>query len=72
MPPLFLAAAEIDVYRDSSVGLADAVRRHGGRAEAPVYPGMTHLFWGYSRMVDMAKRCTGELAAFLRRELPAL
>lgn len=71
MPPLFLAAAEVDVYRDSSVGLAQAVRDHGGQAEARVYPGMTHLFWGYSRMVDAGARCTADLAAFLQRELPA-
>lgn len=70
MPPLFLAAAEIDIYRDSSVQLARAVREHGGRAESRVYEGMTHLFWGYSRMVDAAARCTADLAAFLQHELP--
>jgi acetyl esterase len=71
MPSLFLAAAEVDVYRDSSVQLAHEVRQRGGRAEVQVYAGMTHLYWGYSRMVDTAARCTADAAAFLRRELPA-
>jgi acetyl esterase len=71
MPPLFLAAAEVDVYRDSSVQLARAVREAGGSAEVKVYPGMTHLFWGYARMVDAANACTHDMAAFLSRVLPA-
>ena len=70
MPPLFLAAADIDVYRDSSVLLAQRVREAGRSAELVVYPGMTHLFWGYSRMVDTARTCTRDLAAFLTRQLP--
>jgi acetyl esterase len=70
MPPLFLAAAQADIYRDGSLKLADEVRKRGGRAEVQVYAGMTHLYWGYSRMVEAAARCTSDLAAFLRRELP--
>lgn len=71
MPPLFLAAADIDVYRDSSVLLAQRLRGAGRRAELKVYPGMTHLFWGYSRLVEAAQTCTRDLAAFLRLTLPA-
>jgi acetyl esterase len=70
MPPLFLAAAEIDVYRDSSLQLAQRVREAGRTAEAKAYPGMTHLFWGYGRMVETAQACTRDLAAFLARQLP--
>jgi acetyl esterase len=71
MPPLFLAAAEVDVYRDSSLQLAHDVSERGGRAEVQVYAGMTHMYWGYSRMVDTAARCTADIAAFLQRQLPA-
>lgn len=71
MPPLFLAAAECDVYRDSSVLLARELNKLGRRAEATVYPGMSHLFWGYSRLVQAAQACTQDLAAFLARQLPA-
>lgn len=70
MPPLFLAAAEVDVYRDSSLLLAQRAREAGRSVELVVYPGMTHLFWGYSRMVETAKACTRDLAAFLARQLP--
>ena len=69
MPPLFLAAAEIDVYRDSSLELARRLREAGRTVEAKAYPGMTHLFWGYGRMVDTAQACTRDLAAFLSRQL---
>lgn len=70
MPALFLAAAEHDVYRDSSLRLGDQVRQAGGSAEVKVYPGMSHLFWGYSRTVEAAQTCTHDLAAFLGRQLP--
>ena len=70
MPPLFLAAAQIDVYRDSSLELARRLREAGRTVEARAYPGMTHLFWGYSRMVDTAQACTRDLAGFLARQLP--
>ena len=50
MPPLFLAAAELDVYRDSSVLLARRLNGAGRSAELVVYPGTTHLFWGYMRI----------------------
>ena len=69
MPPLFLAAAEIDVYRDSSLELARRLREAGRTVEARAYPGMTHLFWGYGRMVDTAGACTRDLAAFLSAQL---
>lgn len=68
-PPLFLAAAEVDVFRDSSRRLAEHVQAAGGAAELRVYPGMTHLFFGYTRMVDGARECLQDVAAFLQREL---
>lgn len=70
MPPLFLAAAEIDVYRDSSVQLARLLCEARRPVDVKVYAGMTHLFWGYSRMVEAARRCTSDMAAFLARQLP--
>jgi len=69
MPPLFLAAAQIDVYRDSSLELARRAREAGRTVQARAYPGMTHLFWGYGRMVDTAQACTRDLAAFLSAQL---
>lgn len=31
---------------------------------------MTHLFLGYSRMVDQAQACIADIAAYLRQQLP--
>ena len=68
-PPLFLAAAEVDVFRDSSRRVAEHARAAGGTAELRVYPGMTHMFFGYTRMVERARECLQDVAAFLQREL---
>jgi acetyl esterase len=71
MPPLFLAAAQLDVYRDSSRKLAAALEAARVPCRLVEYEGMGHLFAGYSRLVDRARRCIGDIAEFLRRELPA-
>jgi len=69
-PPLFLAAAEVDVFRDSSVRLAEHARAAGGSAELCLYAGMTHLFFGYTRTLERASECLQDLAGFLHRQLP--
>jgi acetyl esterase len=68
-PPLFLAAAEVDVFRDSSRRLAEYAQAAGRSAELRIYPGMTHLFFGYTRMVERARECLQDLAGFLKRQL---
>lgn len=70
LPPTFLAAAQCDVFRDSSAALADRARSAGVQVEHRVYPGMTHLFLGYSRMLETAQRCLEDAALFLGRHLP--
>ena len=70
-PPMFLAAAEIDVLRDSSKRLAVRLASVGVEHELKVYKGMTHLFFGYTRMVKTARQCVSDMAAFLARHLPA-
>jgi acetyl esterase len=69
-PPMFLAAAEIDVLRDSSKRLAVRLASVGVEHELKIYPGMTHLFFGYTRMVAKARDCVSDMAAFLRKHLP--
>jgi len=71
LPPLFLAAAELDVFRDSSRNLAAGVRARGGSCELREYEGMGHLFTGYSRIVDTARCCIADAAGFLKRHLPS-
>jgi acetyl esterase len=70
LPPLFLAAAEMDAFRDSSRRLAAALQAQGRQSELMEYPGMGHFFGGYTRLVDTARRCTADVAAFLRKQLP--
>jgi acetyl esterase len=69
-PPLFMAAAEVDTLRDSSVRMAAKLAAAGVTHELKIYPGMTHLFFGYSRMVTTARGCIADMAAFLRKHLP--
>lgn len=71
LPPTFLAAAEYDVLRDASGQLAERLRSGGRLDTFKVYPGMTHLFFGYSGLVDRAAECVHDLANFLDRHLPA-
>lgn len=69
LPPLFIAAAELDVFRDSSRRMA-AVLQQAGRPHRYVeYAGVGHLFAGYSRMVDAASRCITDIGDFLRVHL---
>lgn len=70
-PPTFLAVAELDALRDSSKTLAARITEARRFCELKVYPGMTHFFFGYSRTVDTAAEAVGDVAAFLRIQLPA-
>lgn len=70
-PPMFLAAAQCDVYRDSSLRFAGHVAQAGVQPQLRTYAGMSHLFFGYSRMVDKARECISDVAQFLQSELPA-
>jgi acetyl esterase len=69
-PPTFLAAAEMDVYRDASGAMAERLRGAGRLHAYKVYPGMGHLFFGFSRSVDRAAECGRDVAAFLAQQLP--
>lgn len=71
LPPAFLAAAEYDVYRDASVQVAAHLRAAGRLDTLKIYPRMSHLFFGFSRSVERAAECVGDVAAFLSRRLPA-
>jgi acetyl esterase len=71
MPPLFLAAAGMDVFRDGSRRLAAALHEQGRHCELVEYEGMGHLFGGYTRLVDKSRECVADAAAFLVRQVPA-
>jgi acetyl esterase len=69
-PATFMAAAEYDVFRDGAARMAERLTAAGGVVDHRVYEGMTHLFFGFARMVATSRRCAADLAAFLQRDLP--
>lgn len=71
LPPLFLAAAELDTLRDSSKNLAARLAAAGRPHTLKIYPGMTHVFMGFSRTVERAQECVRDIAGFLAEQLPA-
>jgi len=70
-PPCFIAAAEMDIFRDGAARMAGRLADAGGDVDCRVYRGMTHLFFGYARMVPTARQCAADVAAFLASRLPA-
>ena len=70
-PPMFIAAAELDVLRLSSRNLAGKLAAAGRPHRLKIYPRMTHSFFNFSRMVDRAGECIRDVAAFLRETIPA-
>jgi len=73
LPPMFLAAAELDPLHDDSPAFAAHLEAAGVSHELKSYAGVLHGFLHYSRMVDKASEALEDGAAFLRRvlELPA-
>lgn len=69
LPPTFLAAAELDVFRDASKAMAQRLEAAGRLHTFKIYPGMAHLFFGFSRSVDRAAECCRDIARFLGEEM---
>lgn len=69
-PPTFIAAAEYDVFRDASALMAARLAQSGILHFFKIYPGMAHLFFGYSREVPTAAECVADVAGFLAERLP--
>lgn len=69
-PPMLVACAEIDAFASGGAALARRIAEAGGECRHIVYPGVTHLFFNYSRMLGEARRCISDIAAFLSEHLP--
>jgi acetyl esterase len=69
LPPLFLAAAEIDPLYDDSTLLAEFLAAAQVPHELKVYPGVLHGFLHLSRMLDLATSAIDDGAAWLRQKL---
>lgn len=69
LPPVFIAAAELDPLRDDSVLLAELITDSGQPVRLKVYPGVLHAFFGYSSMIDRAQELITDTATFLTETL---
>jgi acetyl esterase len=65
IPPMFIGAAELDVLLDSSKRMAEHLRENGRPHRFEIYPGVTHLFTNFGRMVSRTSECVSDAAAFL-------
>lgn len=68
-PQSFIAAAEYDVFRDASALMAARLAQAGTLHFFKIYPGMSHLFFGFSREVPGAANCVSDVAEFLAERL---
>ncbi len=69
LPPLRIAAAELDVLADESLALAEKAKRAGVDTEYALYAGVTHGFLRAAASVSRAERCLADGAAWLARIL---
>jgi len=69
LPPVFVAAAELDPIYDDSVLLADRLGDLGKPCDFKVYPGVLHGFLLHSRVVEQAQRAIADGGAWLKRRL---
>ncbi|MBO6781908.1 MAG: alpha/beta hydrolase fold domain-containing protein, partial [Alphaproteobacteria bacterium] len=65
LPPIFVAAAQLDPIRDDSIALAGKLEAAGHPHKLEVYPGVMHAFFGYSGVIDEAQRLVQDTAAYL-------
>ena len=69
LPPVFIAAAELDPIRDDSLTYAEKLKSVGHPHELEVYAGVLHAYFGYTGVVDEARRCVEDLGVFLGKHL---
>ncbi|MEL0012980.1 MAG: alpha/beta hydrolase fold domain-containing protein [Alphaproteobacteria bacterium] len=65
LPPVFIAAAQLDPIRDDSIALAEKMTAAGHPHKLEVYPGVMHAFFGFSSMIDEARRLIQDIAGYL-------
>ena len=69
LPPVFVAAAQLDPIRDDSIAFAEKLSAAGHPHKLEVYPGVMHAFFGYSGTIDEAKRLVADTASYLGETL---
>ena len=69
LPPVFVAAAQLDPIRDDSLTFVNMLEAAGHPFELTVYPGVYHAFLGFSAVIDEAQRMISDLGVFLSTQL---
>lgn len=69
LPPVFASYAELDVLRDDTVLLAQALRAAGVSVDLKGYPGMIHGFTQYAKASAVAARALDDAADALAAAL---
>jgi acetyl esterase len=69
LPPLFVAAAELDPLREDSIQLARRLLDVGAELDFRLWRGVTHACLGMSRRLDRVPGFITDLAGFLARRL---
>jgi acetyl esterase len=72
LPPVFVAAAQLDPIRDDSLAFGENLKAVGHPHELAVYPGVLHAFFGFSSMVDEARHMIDDLGRFLTKHTGAV
>jgi len=70
LPPLIIHAGDREILRDDSVRLAEHAREADVAAELKIWPVVCHV-WQLAQFVPEARQSIAELAAFLKKHLPA-
>lgn len=66
LPPVFLAAAGLDVLLDDTLAMAERLREAGVPFDLKRYEGVCHGFIGLGRVVDAANTAIADAALFMR------
>ncbi|MBT5571709.1 MAG: alpha/beta hydrolase fold domain-containing protein [Alphaproteobacteria bacterium] len=69
LPPILIEAAQLDPIRDDSLNFAKMLTEAGHPHELEVYAGVLHAYFGYSGVIDEARRSVADLAVFLDKHL---
>lgn len=69
LPPVFVAAAELDPIGDDSRALAKKFQGAGHSCRFEDYKGVMHAFFVYSDMIDEAKRLIADMRDFLVEQI---
>jgi acetyl esterase len=70
LPPAFLVAAQIDILRDQTLAMCQALRAAGNETDLLEVPGVIHGFLSYGKVLGEVGEVISRAAAFVHRQRP--